>query len=81
MYRIAVIPGDGIDKTVVPEAVRVLESTSMSLIFQYLEVGYEVFKLALLFPKTFCLKLRKLRPVYLELQQLLLVLQTIEAQL
>ena len=44
MYRIAVIPGDGIGKTVVPEAVRVLESTGIEFDFQYLEVGYEVFK-------------------------------------
>lgn len=44
MYRIAVIPGDGIGKTVVPEAVRVLESTGLGFDFQYMEVGYEVFK-------------------------------------
>ena len=44
MYKIAVIPGDGIGKTVVPEAVRVLESTCLEFDFQYMEVGYEVFK-------------------------------------
>ncbi len=44
MYRIAVIPGDGIGKAVVPEAVRVLESTGLDFDFRYLEVGYEVFK-------------------------------------
>lgn len=44
MYKIAVIPGDGIGKTVVPEAVRVLESTGLKFDFQYMEVGYEVFK-------------------------------------
>ncbi|MBE0512194.1 isocitrate/isopropylmalate dehydrogenase family protein [Candidatus Bathyarchaeota archaeon] len=44
MYKIAVIPGDGIGKTVVPEAVRVLESTGLKFDFRYMEVGYEVFK-------------------------------------
>ena len=44
MYKIAVIPGDGIGKTVVPESVRVLESTGLEFDFQYMEVGYEVFK-------------------------------------
>jgi len=44
MYKIAVIPGDGIGKTVVPEAVRVLERTGLEFDFQYMEVGYEVFK-------------------------------------
>jgi len=44
MYKIAVVPGDGIGKTVVPETVRVLESTSLKFDFQYMEVGYEVFK-------------------------------------
>jgi isopropylmalate/isohomocitrate dehydrogenase-like protein len=44
MYKIALIPGDGIGKTVIPEAVRVLESTGLAFKFQYLEVGYEVFK-------------------------------------
>jgi len=44
MYKIAVIPGDGIGKTVVPEAVRVLENTGLKFDFQYMEIGYEVFK-------------------------------------
>ena len=44
MYRIAVVPGDGIGKTVVPAAVRVLESTGLKFDFQHLEAGYEVFK-------------------------------------
>jgi len=44
MYKIAVIPGDGIGKTVVPEAVRVLERTGLKFDFQYMEVGYEIFK-------------------------------------
>ncbi len=44
MYKIAVIPGDGIGKTVVPEAVRVLETTGLEYDFQYMEVGYEFFK-------------------------------------
>ncbi len=44
MYKIAVIPGDGIGKTVVPEAVRVLERTGLKFDFQYMEVGHEVFK-------------------------------------
>lgn len=44
MYKIAVIPGDGIGKTVVPESIRVLESTGLEFDFQYMEVGYEVFK-------------------------------------
>jgi len=44
MHKIAVIPGDGIGKIVVPEAIRVLESTGLKLDSQYMEVGYEVFK-------------------------------------
>jgi isopropylmalate/isohomocitrate dehydrogenase-like protein len=44
MYKIAVIPGDGIGKTVVPEAVRVLESIGLEFDFQYMKVGYEVFR-------------------------------------
>ena len=44
MYKIAVIPGDGIGRTVVPEAVRVLRSTDIKFEFQYMEVGYEVFR-------------------------------------
>lgn len=44
MYRIAVIPGDGIGKTVISEAVRVLKSTDIKFEFRYMEVGYEAFK-------------------------------------
>ena len=44
MYKIAVIPGDGIGREVIPEAVRVLESTGLKFDFRYMEVGYEVFK-------------------------------------
>jgi len=44
MYKIAVIPGDGIGKTVISEAVRVLESTDLKFKFQFMKVGYEVFK-------------------------------------
>jgi isopropylmalate/isohomocitrate dehydrogenase-like protein len=43
-YRVAVIPGPGIGGEVVPEAVRLLESTDLNFDFSYLEVGYEVFK-------------------------------------
>ena len=44
MYKIAVIPGDGIGKTVVPEAIRVLNNTGLDFAFEYMEVGYGVFK-------------------------------------
>lgn len=44
MYEIAVIPGDGIGKTVTSEAVRVLKNTDLKLEFQFMKVGYEVFK-------------------------------------
>jgi isopropylmalate/isohomocitrate dehydrogenase-like protein len=43
-YKIAVIPGPGIGKEVVREAVRLLESTDLKFDFSYMEVGYEVFK-------------------------------------
>ncbi len=43
-YKIAVIPGPGIGGEVVPEAVRLLESTDLTFDFSYMEVGYEVFK-------------------------------------
>lgn len=43
-YRIAVIPGPGIGNEVVPEAVRLLESTDLEFDFSYMEVGYEIFK-------------------------------------
>jgi methanogen homoisocitrate dehydrogenase len=44
MHSIAVIPGDGIGREVVPAAVMVLESIGIEFDFQYLEVGYGVFK-------------------------------------
>jgi isopropylmalate/isohomocitrate dehydrogenase-like protein len=43
-YKIAVIPGPGIGGEVVPEAVRVLESTDLAFDCRYFEVGYEVFQ-------------------------------------
>jgi isopropylmalate/isohomocitrate dehydrogenase-like protein len=43
-YKTAVIPGPGIGGEVVPEAVRVLESTDLTFDFRYFEVGYEVFQ-------------------------------------
>jgi len=43
-YKIAVIPGPGIGGEVVPEAVRVLESTDLTFDCRYFEVGYEVFQ-------------------------------------
>jgi len=43
-YKIAVIPGPGIGGEVVPEAVRVLESTDLTFDCHYFEVGYEVFQ-------------------------------------
>ena len=42
MHSIAVIPGDGIGREVVPAAVMVLESIGIEFDFQYLEVGYGV---------------------------------------
>jgi isopropylmalate/isohomocitrate dehydrogenase-like protein len=44
MYKIAVIPGPGIGGEVIPETVRLLESTDLNFDFSYMEVGYEVFK-------------------------------------
>jgi|TARA_B100001971_G_C18257404_1_gene583359 isopropylmalate/isohomocitrate dehydrogenase-like protein len=44
MYDVAVVPGDGIGKEVVPEAVRALESTGLEFNFHRFDVGYEVFK-------------------------------------
>ena len=43
-YKLAVIPGPGIGGEVVPEAVRLLESTDLTFDFRYFEVGYEVFQ-------------------------------------
>lgn len=40
-YKIAVIPGPGIGNEVVPEAVRLLESTDLTFDFSYMEIGYE----------------------------------------
>jgi isopropylmalate/isohomocitrate dehydrogenase-like protein len=43
-YKIAVIPGPGIGGEVVPEAVRLLESTDLTFDCHYFELGYEVFQ-------------------------------------
>jgi isocitrate/isopropylmalate dehydrogenase len=40
-YKIAVIPRPGIGNKVVPEAVRLLESTDLEFDFSYMEIGYE----------------------------------------
>ncbi|MCK4885212.1 hypothetical protein KAS24_03980 [Candidatus Bathyarchaeota archaeon] len=40
-YKLAVIPGPGIGAEVVPEAVRLLESTDLTFDFSYMEIGYE----------------------------------------
>ncbi len=44
MYTIALIPGDGIGKEVVPAAARVLEATGLPLHFVELEAGWETFQ-------------------------------------
>lgn len=44
MYRIALIPGDGIGKEVVSAAARVLEETGLPLHFVELEAGWETFQ-------------------------------------
>jgi len=44
MYKIAVVPGDGIGNEVVPAALRVLESTGIGFDFQHIDVGLEVYK-------------------------------------
>jgi len=44
MYRIALIPGDGIGKEVIPAAQRVLEETGLPLHFIELEAGWETFQ-------------------------------------
>ena len=44
MYRIALIPGDGIGKEVVPAAARVLEETGLPLHFVEMEAGWETFQ-------------------------------------
>jgi len=43
-YKLAVIPGSGIGHEVVPEAIRLLESTNLTFECQTFEIGYEVFK-------------------------------------
>lgn len=43
-YKLAVIPGPGIGAEVVPEAVRLLNSTDLTFDCRYFEIGYEVFK-------------------------------------
>jgi isopropylmalate/isohomocitrate dehydrogenase-like protein len=43
-YKLAVIPGPGIGGEVVPEAVRLLESTDLSFDCRYFEIGYEVWQ-------------------------------------
>lgn len=43
-YNIAVIPGPGIGGEVVPEAVRLLESTDLTFDCRYFEIGFEVWK-------------------------------------
>ncbi len=44
MYEIAVIPGDGIGKTVTSEAIRILKNTDLKFKFKFIKVGYKVFK-------------------------------------
>jgi isopropylmalate/isohomocitrate dehydrogenase-like protein len=44
MYNIALVPGDGIGREVIPEAARLLESTGLGFEFNQVEVGYAVFK-------------------------------------
>ncbi len=44
MYRIALIPGDGIGKEVIPAAARVLEEMGLPIHFVELEAGWETFQ-------------------------------------
>jgi len=44
MYKIALVPGDGIGQEVIPEAGRLLESTGIGFEFNPVKVGYDVFK-------------------------------------
>jgi isopropylmalate/isohomocitrate dehydrogenase-like protein len=44
MFKVAVVPGDGIGREVIPEAVRLLDSTGLRFDFQRVEVGYDVYK-------------------------------------
>jgi len=43
-YKLAVIPGPGIGSEVVPEAVRLLESTDLNFDCRYFEIGFEVWQ-------------------------------------
>jgi isopropylmalate/isohomocitrate dehydrogenase-like protein len=43
-YKIAVIPGPGIGSEVIPESIRVLESTDLTFDCRYFEVGFEVWQ-------------------------------------
>lgn len=44
MYKVALIPGDGIGKEVIPETVRILKQTNLNFDFSFAEVGYETWK-------------------------------------
>ncbi len=44
MYKIAVVPGDGIGNEVVPAALKVLASTGISFDFHRVDVGLEVYR-------------------------------------
>lgn len=44
MYKIALVPGDGIGREVIPETARVLDNLGLSFEFNTVEVGYDVFK-------------------------------------
>ena len=43
MYKICIIPGDGIGQEVIPAAVRVLQATGLGLEFIYADAGWETF--------------------------------------
>lgn len=43
MYRICVMPGDGIGQEVIPEAVRVLQSLPLEFAFVHADAGWECF--------------------------------------
>lgn len=43
-YKLAVIPGPGIGGEVVPEAIRLLESTDLNFDCRYFEIGFEVWQ-------------------------------------
>jgi isopropylmalate/isohomocitrate dehydrogenase-like protein len=44
MYKVAVVPGDGIGKEVVPAALKVLEGTGIPFDFHHVDVGLDVYK-------------------------------------